>query len=51
MIEKYNNEKFINVPIYCKVQIYFKNHQMINKFDEVLNHILHMSSLSHFNSI
>jgi len=28
-----------------------KTIQMITKFDEILNHLLHMSSLSHFNSI
>jgi hypothetical protein len=39
------------VPIYCKVQIYSKITQTINKFDEIFNHILHMSLLSHFNSI
>ncbi len=51
MIEKYINEKIIIVPIYCKVQIFPKTIQMINKFDEVFNHILHMSLLSHFNFI
>jgi hypothetical protein len=52
MIKIYINEKIMIVTIYYKVQIYFlKTIQMIIKLDEVLNHILHMTSLSHFNSI
>ncbi len=52
MIKKYINEKIVIVTIYYKVQIYFlKTIQMIIKLDEVLNHILHMTSLSHFNFI
>jgi hypothetical protein len=38
-----------HVTIYCKVQIYFKNEQVIAKLDEVPNYILNMSLLYHFN--
>jgi hypothetical protein len=42
-------ENLYVVVIYYKMQIYSKNIQIIAKLDEILNHILNMNWLYHFN--
>jgi hypothetical protein len=51
MTKKYISEKFVITIYIAKCKYTSKTIQTINKLDEVLNHILHMSSLSHFNYI